>query len=365
MIPQPASASDTALPSAQALDELLAAVRHEPWAYDFFALLRRLDALRPAQPRTGYAMRPGQELLRLSQVPELNFAPAPLDHLEFRPDAPPRLGVRFFGLLGPNGPMPLHFTEFVRERRHNHGDSAAAHFLDIFHHRMLTLFYRAWAQNQPVVHADRPQDDRFMVWLGALAGTPGRRPTHVLPAQALAFQAGLLSLRTRPPEALARVLRQYFKVPVEVIGNAPQWLVLADDDRSALGHARNRPERARQPGARLGHAIAGDRVWDRQYRLRVRLGPLPRSGYMAFLPGGAQWPALLEWLDLLIRPELQWELELVLADADRPPPRLSRGVHLGVSSWLAPRRTAEPTFRPLRLRASTSFLLRHPLSAGA
>jgi len=157
---------------SHALEQLLHGVQGEPWAHDFFALVRRIDSLRPQAPRTGQALRPAQEALRFAQPPELDFAPAPLSRLELRDDAAPRLSVRFFGLLGPHGPMPLHFTEYVRERVHQHGDGAAAHFLDLFHHRLLSLFYAAWAQAQPVVHADRPGDDRYRVWLGAAAGLP-------------------------------------------------------------------------------------------------------------------------------------------------------------------------------------------------
>ena len=147
-------------PSAEAnLQALLDAVQADPSAFDFYALLRRVDVLRPDAPRTGEALRPRQEALRLGQAPELDFAAAPLQALQPQSGAPPRLTVRFFGLLGPQGPMPLHFTEFVRERLRHHDDATLAHFLDLFHHRMLSLFYRAWAQTQPVVQLDRPDHE--------------------------------------------------------------------------------------------------------------------------------------------------------------------------------------------------------------
>ena len=87
-----------------------------------FAVLRQLEARSASRPRIGRARRPGQERLRLGQVPELDFAPAALARLDRSRAGVPCLGVRFFGLLGPQGPMPLHLTEFVRERQHQHGD---------------------------------------------------------------------------------------------------------------------------------------------------------------------------------------------------------------------------------------------------
>ena len=348
--------------SAAAIDRLLQAVHDEPWAHDFFALMRRVDTLRPGLPRTGEAARPQQEALRLAQPPELDFAPAPLARLELRGDAPPRLSVRFFGLLGPHGPMPLHFTEYLRERVHHHGDSAAVHFLDIFHHRMLSLFYRAWAQAQPTVHVDRPHDDRFIAWLGAAAGLPAH--TGSVPREAVALHAGLLSARSRPPEALCKVLRHHFAVPVSLQAHVGQWLAIEHGDRSRLGFARNRTERARTPGAALGRsANAGSRLWDRQYRMRLRLGPLTQAQHESLLPSGDAWRPLNDWVALLTPPQMQWELELSLRNDQRPPPRLGRHMRLGVTSWLA---GSKPPAAPrhLRLRPATSFLVRRASMGG-
>jgi len=358
----------------QALAQLLQGVQREPWAHDFLALVRRVDALRPQAPRTGQALRPAQELLRFAQPPELDFAPAPLARLELREDAAPRLSVRFFGLLGPHGPMPLHFTEYVRERVHQHGDGAAAHFLDLFHHRLLSLFYAAWAQAQPVVQADRPRDDRYRVWLGAAAGLPaaaGHGHGGGVPAQALAFQAGLLSSRSHHPEALCKVLRQYFGVPVRVQPQVGQWLRIEAADRSRLGHARSAEGHA-TPAARLGHsANAGSRIWDRRFRFRLLLGPLSLAQYRSFLPGAAAWKPLNEWVTLLAGADLSWELELSLRDRERPAPRLGRsGLRLGLTSWLTPprqpRTSAEDSARQrLRIRPGPSQLERVAQRPGA
>jgi type VI secretion system protein ImpH len=369
------TATDLPLPAA-AQDELRAlldAVAAEPWAHDFFALLRRIDALRPQAPRTGQARRPVHELLRLGQAAELDFASAALSSLEQRPGAAPRLAVRFFGLLGPQGPMPLHFTEYVRERQRQHGDHTLVHFLDLFHHRLLSLFYRAWAQAQPTVHLDRPADDRYSAWLAAAAGLPLGGQGTALPTAALAYQAGHIASRSRHPEALCKVLQQYFGVPAVLQAHAGQWLTIASDDRSRLGHARNRPERTAQPPALLGRsANAGARVWDRQYKFVLHLGPLNLRRYLAFLPGGNAFAALVAWVRLLAGPDLRWDLQLELADSDRPPLRLaSRRAtgddpaaappRLGLTTWLgqgAALSRSGKQRRLLRLRPDNNYLLR-------
>lgn len=363
----PAAASPGTTDAAgreRALQALFDDLEQQPWAHDFFALMRRVDALRPTLPRTGQARRPMQEALRLGQVPEMDFAPAALASFVRPPNGPPRLGVRFFGLLGPQGPMPLHVTEYVRERLRQHGDPTLTHFLDLFHHRLLTLFYNAWAQAQPTVHFDRPADDRYTAWLGATAGLPPLDGS-ALTTPSLAHQAGLLSTRARHPEALCKVLRQFFGVGVSLRTHVGQWLSMEDPDRSRLGHARNRVERAANPGAALGlNANAGSKVWDRQYRFRLHMGPLTLAQYMEFLPGGPAWRQLGDWLKLLASPGLRWDLQLQLHLSEHPAPRLGRHVRLGLTGWLG--RASESLHPPqderqlLRLRPATNFLLRRP-----
>jgi len=324
--------------SADALDRLLDEVERAPWAYDYFALLRRVEACCPELPRLGRARRPRQEPLRLAQEPELDFAPAALARLDRRAGAP-RLGVRFLGLLGPQGPMPLHLTEYVRERLRQHGDAAPMRFLDVFHHRMLLLFYRTWAQSQPVVQADRPGEDRYAAWIESLAGLGVAAGAAVeasaVPAAALRFQAGFVGARSAHAERLEKAVGHYFGVGARVQPFVPGVLELPREACSRLGHARNRPERARQPPSRLGvSANAGSRVPDRQHRFRLHLGPLTLPHYESFLPGGDAWPALQQWVRLLAGTDKAWDLCLHLRGDELPALRLGARVRLGLTSWL-------------------------------
>lgn len=354
-----AGAGVSAAEREQALAALLQAVEEAPRAHDFFALLRRVEGLRPEMPRWGCAARPAQEPLRLGQEPELDFAVAALESFTPRLQGPPRLGVRFFGLLGPQGPMPLHITEYARERLRLRSDPTLARFLDVFHHRLLALFYRAWAQAQPAVQHDRPAEDRYAAWLGASIGLGSELPGQSrLSAPARLSQAGLLGSRSRHAEGLAKMLAGYFRVPVRIVQHVPQWLALDEADRSRLGYATNRAERLRATSAQLGvSAAAGNKVRDRQYRFRIVLGPLTLSQHEAFLPGGTAWRELSDWVLQYCGPGLCWDVQLTLAAAEVPEPRLGRRVRLGVTAWIG--RTPTPRDRSdLRLRPHTSFLIR-------
>ncbi|OWQ84152.1 hypothetical protein CDN99_25065 [Roseateles aquatilis] len=318
-----------------ALQSLFEDVESRPWAYDFFALLRRIEGLTPDAPRLGRGVRPSQEAIRLGEEPELDFAPAALASLTRGAGPAPRLGVRFFGLLGPQGPMPLHLTEYARERLHQRGDATLTRFLDVFHHRLLLHFYRAWAQSQPAVQHDRPASDRYGAWLGAAVGLDdGLRPRDSLPQTARLFQAGLHGGRAQHPEGLAKIVSLHFGVPVRIEQHVAHWLPVEDGERTRLGHARNRGERIGAVSPALGrNTTAGNKAWDRQYRFRVVLGPLTLRQYQRFLPDGDAWKPLNDWIRQYVGHNLQWELQPVLRRDEVPAAALSGQARLGFTSW--------------------------------
>src|SRR6185437_10457128 len=161
---------------------LLRDLQERPFDFGFFQAVRRIENLYRDKPRTGASSHASDDPVRLVQEPTTAFAPATL--ASFAPGegkSKPRLSSYFFGLLGPNGPLPIHLTEYGRDRLRNAGDATFVRFLDLFHHRLLSLFYRAWAINHPAVSFDRPEDDRFAAYVGAL------------------FGLGLASLRGRDP----------------------------------------------------------------------------------------------------------------------------------------------------------------------
>ncbi len=335
-------------------ERLYAELAAAPWAHDFFAVLRKIESLTPDAPRLGKALRPSAEPIRLGQDPELDFAPAAI--MSFKADGPhPRLGARFFGLFGPMGPLPLHLTEYARDRLRNHADPTFARFADVFHHRALLLFYRAWAQSQPTVQADRPHDDQFAKWVHALIGhaAPSMRGADAVPDAARRHSAGMLASRTRTPEAIAKVLRQYFDVPIRVEPYVGHWMPLRAEDRSRLGrpgHRRSAP---------LGvSAVAGSKVWDRQYKLRLHIGPLTLDQYRQFLPGQPSLMALRDWMRQLVGFELLWDVRLVLEGSEVPAASMKGRAQLGRSTWLG-RKTPHPDrgdlhLNPARMTAPSS-----------
>lgn len=304
----------------------------QPFAHDFYQTMRRLECLHADKPRWGMAQRPADEPIRLAQEPSMSFAPASLSSFkQDREDRPPRLEVRFFGLLGPNGPLPLHFTEHARQRLLHSGDATFTRFLDILHHRYMALFYRAWAQAQPTVSLDRPDEDRFAGYVGALCGIgqPTLQSRDAVPDNAKRFHVGALGRQVRNGEGLASVLTGFFKLPVEVEQFVGHWMPIEQADQSRLGSSQ------------LGsNAVLGSRVWDRQSKFRIRIGPLSASQYADFLPSGSALPKLVDWVRFYTGGELFWDVQLILQRAQVLPMKLAQSGQLGWSGWLGARQDA-------------------------
>ncbi len=323
-------------PLRPGIDGLLAAIGSEPWSWDFHQALRRIECLSPTLPRIGTAARPADEPVRLGQEPSLGFAPSTLARIVPGEEGrPPWLEVRFFGLFGPNGPLPLHLTEYAYGRQLQAGDPAFARFADIIHHRFLSLFYRAWAQAQPCVSLDRPTEDRFGDYVGALAGIglPGVRRRDALPDFVKLHHAALLNRQVRNAEGLGQLVGGFFRVPVEVEQFVGHWMPVRDRDRSRLGTAC----------CTLGrNTLLGKRVWDRQHKFRLRLGPTDLIDYCNLLPGGAGIAQLQAAVRNYAGLEYTWDAQLVLKTLSVPPLRLGRGNRLGYTSWLGRRRSDAP-----------------------
>jgi len=309
------------------------ALKGEAFGLDFFQTLRRTEARHPERPRLGTATRAADDPVRLGQEPSTTFAPAVFARFEAgREGKPMRMLVHFLGLLGPNGPLPLHLTEYVRDRLRNARDPTFARFLDVFNHRMLSLFYRGWAQAQPTVSFDRPDEDRFGDYIGSLfgIGMPSLRRRDAMPDLAKLHFAGHLSCQARHPEGLRSILAGFLRLPVTIDELIGHWLALPRDCQWRLGDSP-------ATGALGLSATVGPRVWDRQSKFRVRLGPLGLLDYERLLPGGDSLPRLVAVVRNYAGDQLSWDLNLVLKQAEVPSIRLGAAGRLGWSTWLTSR----------------------------
>jgi type VI secretion system protein ImpH len=306
------------------------ALEATPHRFDFYRVMRLIECLWRERPRFGRAVRPVEEPVRLAQEAELDFAPAPVARFgQAEKAAAPRMGVRFFGLFGPQGPLPLHLTEFARDRERQAGDATLRSFIDIFQHRMLALLYRAWAQAQPAVDLDRPQDARFDAFVGALGGLgqTSMRNRDAVRDSAKRQHIAHLARGARSAEGLAEILSSYLAVPVRVEPFVGHWMRLRPEDCSRVGLRLN--------ASRLGAgAVAGNLVWDRQSKFRLVIGPLSRSEYLRFLPGEPAARVIRDWVRQYVGFDFVWDVQLVHTGKQIDGMRLGGADRVGLTAWI-------------------------------
>ena len=307
----------------------LAALQERPYAFNFFEAMRRVECAWAQLPRLGTATRPAEEPVRLGQEPSLEFAPSMLASAE--PTDAGRLKILgyFFGLYGPQGPLPLHFTDYVHDRIVNSRDSTLAAFADIFHHRMMELFYRAWANPRPTVHYDRPESDRFAFYVAALMGlaSPALRNKDDWPDRAKLFFAGTLASGTKTRGGLELLLADYLDLPVRIEECVGEWLPIESSELMRLGDPNT---------GSLGSNVLGARVWSTQHKFRIVVGPVDIGALLQYLPGSPSLGRLRAAVLNYVGYEYSWDIQFVVRRSRVPAAKLGQFGHLGWSSWVAP-----------------------------
>lgn len=302
----------------------------EPYRFDYFQAVRVLDLwLR----RRGVAAQDvAPRFLRFENSTSLGFPASQLEAIVTEPrdiahDAPAlaaavqssalqaiRVRPAFMGLLSGTGVLPVHYTERIAEHELQHKDAGPRAFLDTLSNRSLAQFYEAWKKYRLELHYQGEHEDGFLPLLLDLAGLGQPALRERLRAREGGLQEATIgyfaaAIRHRPVSAvqIARVLSDYFAQPVEVEQFVGSYYAVPLPQQSTLG----------TPSATLGQtALTGARVWQRDLRLRLIVGPLDGAGFDAFLPGGSAASALRTLLSLFTGLTLEYEIELVLRAAD-------------------------------------------------
>lgn len=310
-------------PPAQHLSFLAEAAQTTP-RWGLFSLLRRLEALAPALPRIGLSRLPTQNIAELAQVPHLGFASRTLHKIEAVAGRA-RVTGYWLGLLGPMGPMPLHITEYAHYEARYATSRPFGRFMDLLAGRMLQFFYRAWADSQPAVMADRAQDDPFAIYLARLSGaTLGADQNSALPPRARLHYAALFASR-RSAASLEDALSHLLCQPLRILEYQPRWQKIEEGDRSRLG----------QHFCELGSdALLGSRVRTVSDAFRVVIQTKSLRQYEALLPHGAHFAIAAEALDAFAPSHLEWDIALEIAQDDVPRGRLDGRTRLGWTSWV-------------------------------
>jgi type VI secretion system protein ImpH len=304
----------------------------EPHRFTLFAALRLLEQCFPERPRLGESRKAADDAVRLGQRPSLSFAPSDVAAFEDSGDGPVRLEQLSFGIFGPNGALPLHLTEHAYERDRQREDATLTDFVNLFQHRLTSLFYRAWAESDPATSFDRPRSDRFLLHLGALLGlgTESALSRDAAPDRAKLSRVAHFAPQPRSAEGLESILADYFARAVEVRQFVGEWMGVPGELFSRLG--------TDPASASLGQtASLGALSWQCQHKFEIVIGPLDLASFGDFLPGARGLAELTALVRLYTNEEWSWQLRLLLQDVEVPGVRLGTAGQLGWTTWLGGR----------------------------
>lgn len=308
-------------------------LRREPYSFDFFQAIRLLEKFRPERKSVGQFVHPEAEIAHFRAHPSLAFPASQIQDLEWPEDGPVRMLVNFMGLIGPEGVLPNPYTSLIIERQRD-GDNTLRDFLDIFNHRIISLFYRAWRKYRVDVACERGERELFSRHLLSLLGlgTEGMRDRQTLSDESLIYYAGLLAQRPRSAQALQQILSDYFDVPVGIEQFSGGWYRLDPETQCRLSEENS-------DSGELGFgAVVGDEMWNQQSRVRIVIGPLTLERYADFLPDGQSFEPLRGWVRFFSNDEWDFELKLILEREQVPACTLGAdgvsGPQLGWVSWV-------------------------------
>ncbi|MEM7060512.1 MAG: type VI secretion system baseplate subunit TssG [Pseudomonadota bacterium] len=320
----------------------------------FFEILSRFETDQQFFGRLG---GPDREPARLGQNVRMKFATTDVTRVDPHDDSrAPRIQVDLIGLLGPEGPMPYHLTRWIYDRLSDRwfrsdaedaqSDTAFMDFCDVLQHRMIALFYRAWADSRPSIQIERKAGGRIHAMAAAMSGlflpTVG---TIDQERDAVAMrQAGSLGHQVHGPERLVGFLSECLKVPVQVEEFAASWMEIPTEIQTRLGKRHSRLAET---------ATVGKRVFDRQGAIEIRLGPLSFDEYQDFLPGGEKRAALQRALDFALSREVTATLRFVLKKQDVPRARIG-ACAVGHTAWLSPKDDRRANDYAFRYRAGSN-----------
>lgn len=297
----------------------------ELYQQGFAPLLRYLDANAPLAARIGYSVSPKQDCARFGQTPLLHFHSSAFTQVKFETEnGSYKLKNSYWGMLGINGPLPTHLTEYAIERNYRLKDKTFTEFLDVFNHRFISLFYRAWADAEPCVSHDREQHDGFKDKVNALSGeeSPAQdafnQNKHVHQ-----YLAGLFSQKNRSSTVLSQLLSEFLSLDVSIKPFAGRWYDLNAQELTRLG----------EKNSTLGvDCIAGARTFQRSFNFAITIGPVDYSEYLGLLNNNQRLESIIELTQKAVGQEYEFTIDIVLKPYQTKPSQLGT-TRLGINSW--------------------------------
>ena len=305
----------------------------EEWyKYSFFQAVYLLEAFSPEKKKIGQSLEPGKEAVRFTVKPSLKFPPSDIVELSepSGEDDPSLMQVAFMGLIGPAGVLPHCYNELAIDRV-KHKDNSLVDFLDLFHHRLISLFYLAWKKHQFPVNFLPGAKDKLSSYLLSLCGlgTKGLTGRIGFAEESLSYYSGLLSRQVPSGESIRSTVEHFSGTHTEIEEFVQRLIPLDKTDRTRLGTANS------TPGLDV---ICGTHVWECQTKFMLSLGPMPYMIFMRFFPCNDMHGSTFSLVRYMVGIEYEFDIKIILIREEVPPCILGglneNSARLGWSTWL-------------------------------
>lgn len=290
---------------------------------NFFRFCELIELAAPDKPPLGTTDSPSTEPVRFRSRARIGFPSREIDAVEYEPDdpsAPPAVRTTFLGLYGVDARMPSYFVDEIAQNRD--GAEPMSGFLDLFHHRVVTQYYRVWRKYRYPAGFRRGGTDEISRYLLSFAGLGIGAPEIALAVgpRKLLSMLGLAGQKTRTAEGLRGVLQH--AVPdarISVEEFYPVW-VRAD------GYT---------PGALGEGCLLGRGFYDRANAVRVVITPQTHESVLGLMPGRTNHRELMALLRFYLGYEAKAHLEMHVSVELMPAQQLnSDQVRLGYTTQL-------------------------------
>jgi type VI secretion system protein ImpH len=303
----------------------------EFFGFSFFMAINLLQSFFPEKEPVGKALSPNEEAVRFSVKPGLSFPPSDISNLKQAEESEPaHMEVTFMGLIGPSGVLPHWYNELALERARQK-DFSLTDFLDIFHHRLISLFYLAWKRDRWTANYLPGAKDKYSGYLFSLMGlgTPKLANRLGLPEESLLFYSGLLSRLVPSATAIEAAIEYYSEARTCVDQFIDRVISFETEDQTRLGSANSR----------LGvDAVCGSFAWENQTKFRVNLGPMGYARFVRFLPVGDMLHPIFALVRYMVGIEYEFEIRVILKREEVPLCTVGlespTSPRLGWSTWL-------------------------------
>lgn len=307
-------------------------LKEEFYRFTFFQAIAIIEALFDGEKVLGETLRPEEEPVRFRVRPGFSFPPSDIAGMIFdKEESRFYLDVAFMGLVGPSGVLPHWYNELALERIRNK-DFSLTEFLDLFHHRLNTLFYIAWKKSHITVNYLPGGTDRFSGYIRSLIGLSSVKSNSLtgLGIESLLYFSGLLSRQVPSVAAIESALSHYSGQKAIVQQFIERAIALPTEDLTKIGMANSE----------LGvTALCGSHVWENMSKFRIDLGPMDSAAFERFLPGGTLLRPMFALVRFMVGIEYEFEIRIILK-RDQIAPCSLGGVGsafsplLGWSTWI-------------------------------